>query len=559
MTSQIEQHVPSLNTSITGEIEEGIACFRGIPYATLDKRWTHSQTKHSLDSSFDATKYGPRCPQGEGQVLVTGGVNDPIPGDDEFKCLNLNVAVPQEALRIRSSLPVMVWIHGYAFQSLIFVFNLFSIIHDLKKYFHFEGITYSFNSGAFNYGANSVARYRPVQLSLHAKAQGHPVIIVQIQYRLGPLGFAASNDIRSEQAPLLSSNPSAGPNPNFSLGNFGFVDQIHALEWVRDHIHDFGGDATNVTAFGVSAGSASIHHHILTGSPLFDRAILMSGSAPTLGPLPLELYEQAWQNFLVRSGKFEHLKTPEERLEKARALSPLQLIRSYTSAPMSPVADGVLLPRSWQYNETQKSTRCKEIIIGDTKIEAIIMDGLINSIPQTKLIELAYASMKDGQGFLNAFGIVSNMEQAAYRDAMRCFLSVGMFQYPNILVAKSFPGKVYFYHFDEPSPYPGPTLGLPYHGQCALFVFQNGNVEYPSSARTTAENMGKIWTTFACGNSIPWEEYKIANRFMRLGPNGEFSLQSLETDRVREYKWLEWLNENYESLKQFTRDLTIKL
>jgi carboxylesterase type B len=120
MTSQIEHHVPSLNASITGELEEGVACFRGIPYATLDKRWTHSQTKHSLESPFDATKYGSRCPQGEGQVLVTGGVNDPTPGDDEFKCLNLNVAVPQEALKSGSSLPVMVWIHGYA---LHFVFN----------------------------------------------------------------------------------------------------------------------------------------------------------------------------------------------------------------------------------------------------------------------------------------------------------------------------------------------------------------------------------------------------------------------------------------------------
>ncbi|KAF8849086.1 alpha/beta-hydrolase [Acephala macrosclerotiorum] len=525
MTAKIEHHAPSLNASVTGEIEEGIACFRGVPYATLDKRWTHSRTKHSLESPFDATKYGPRCPQREGPVLVTGDVNDPIPGDDEFKCLNLNIAVPQEALKTPSALPVLVWIHG----------------------------------GAFNYGANSVARYRPVQLSLLAKAQGNPVIVVQIQYRLGPFGFAACNDILSEQPTLGSSTPSADRNPNSTLGNFGFVDQIHALEWVRDHVCDFGGDATNVTAFGVSAGSASIHYHILTGSPIFDRAILMSGSAPTLGPLPLKLYEQAWQNFLVRSGRFEDLKTSEERLEKARALTPHQLIHSYASAPLGPMADGVLLPRSWPYNETQKATRCKEIIIGDTKIEAIIMDGLINSIPQAKFIELVHASMKDGEGFLRAFKIEPDMEQAAYLDAMRCFLSAGMFQYPNTLVAKSFPGKVYSYHFDEPSPYPGPTLGLPYHGQCALFMYQNENAEYPVSARTTAENMGKIWTAFAHGNAMPWEEHKVANRFMRLGPNGELSLQSWETDRVREYKWLEWVNENYESLKQFILDLTCKV
>ncbi|KAE9363905.1 alpha/beta-hydrolase, partial [Stipitochalara longipes BDJ] len=519
MSAKIEHQVPSLNSSLIGEIEEGIACFRGVPYASLDKRWTHSQTKHSLESPFDATKYGPRCPQGEGQVLVTGGVNDPVPGDDEFRCLNLNIAVPEEALKTDASLPVMVWIHG----------------------------------GAFNYGANSVARYRPVQLSLLAKAQGNPVIVVAIQYRLGPLGFSASNDIRSGQSP--TSITTGHPDPNSTFGNFGFVDQVHALEWVRDHIHDFGGDPKNVTAFGVSAGSASIHYHILTGSPLFDRAILMSGSAPTLGPLPTELYEKSWNNFLARIGGFDNLKTPEERLEKARALSPQQVIGGFTSAPLGPMADGVLLPQLWRYNDTQKLTRCKEIIIGDTKIEAIIMDGLINAIPQAKFPGIVHASMQDGDGFLRAFGFTPDLDKIAYRDAMRCFLSVGMFQYPNVLVAKTFPGKVYLYHFDEPSPYPGPTFGLPYHGQCALFVYQNGNPEYPVAAKTTAENMGKIWTAFATGKVVPWEDHNVGNRFMRLGPNGESSMQTLETDRVREYKWLGWVEENYESLKKLTREL----
>ena len=385
------------------------------------------------------------------------------------------------------------------------------------------------------------------------------MVIVQIQYRLGPLGFAAGNDILSEQASPLPSASSANIDPNSTFGNFGFVDQIHALEWVRDHIRDFGGNPMNVTAFGVSAGSASIHDHILTGSPLFDRAILMSGSAPTLGPLPIKLYEQAWENFLLRKGTFDDSKTSQERLEKARALPPGDLIRNYTVAPLGPMADGVLLPRLWPYKEVQKLTRCKEIIIGDTKVEAIIMDGLINAIPQENFPGLVGASVNDDEGFLEAFEIRPNMGQKAYRDAMRCFLSVGMFQYPNILVARTFPGKVYLYHFDEPSPYPGPTFGLPYHGQCALFVYQNGIAEYPVSAKMTAERMGKTWTTFASGSAVPWEEYKTANRFMRLGPEGESSMQSWETDRVREYKWLEWVNKNYESLQQLTRDLTVKV
>jgi carboxylesterase type B len=58
---------------------------------------------------------GPRCPQLDGMVLVSGGTNDPLLGDDEFKCLNMNIAVPKEALGAgkMKPLPVMVWIHGY--------------------------------------------------------------------------------------------------------------------------------------------------------------------------------------------------------------------------------------------------------------------------------------------------------------------------------------------------------------------------------------------------------------------------------------------------------------
>jgi len=123
MTTKINHHAPSLHSDIVGKLDEdaGLALFRGIPYASVEKRWTHSRTSHSLNSPFDATEFGPRCVQKTGPVLVSGGVNDPVPGDDEFKCLNLNICVPEEALPTHqgditgSKLPVMVWIHGYVF------------------------------------------------------------------------------------------------------------------------------------------------------------------------------------------------------------------------------------------------------------------------------------------------------------------------------------------------------------------------------------------------------------------------------------------------------------
>jgi hypothetical protein len=120
MTEKINHYVSTLNAEVVGEVDQdaGLALFRGLPYASVEKRWTHSRPTHFLESPFDATQFGPRCCQGNGPVLVSGSVDDPIPGDDEFQCLNLNIAVPKEALlgggsdRAESKLPVMVWIHG---------------------------------------------------------------------------------------------------------------------------------------------------------------------------------------------------------------------------------------------------------------------------------------------------------------------------------------------------------------------------------------------------------------------------------------------------------------
>lgn len=117
---KVKQYIPSLASEVTGEYDErhGLVYFRGIPYATCRQRWTHSEVLESLSNPFDATEFGPRCVQEEGQVLVSGGTNDPTPGDDEFDCLNLNITVPEECMRqikngyTSKKVPVMFWIHG---------------------------------------------------------------------------------------------------------------------------------------------------------------------------------------------------------------------------------------------------------------------------------------------------------------------------------------------------------------------------------------------------------------------------------------------------------------
>ncbi|RDW82576.1 hypothetical protein BP6252_03688 [Coleophoma cylindrospora] len=510
---KIHHAVPSLDSTVIGEHDSaaGLALFRGIPYASLSKRWTHSKVRNSLDSPFDATKFGPRAVQTETATLVeSSGVLDPVPIDHEFDCLNLNVTVPTGALDGTDLLPVMVWIHG----------------------------------GAFTHGANSVSRYRPQKLCQLAMSKGTPVILVSANYRLGPLGYAASKDLGAQ---LLDENEES------CNGNYGFVDQRNAFQWVQNHIRDFGGDPSNVTAFGVSAGSASIHFHILSGSPLFDRAILMSGSAPVLGPSPMARYQAAWDALLHKCGLQDE--EPMQRLEKLRAMDALELTQKYTSQAMGAVGDGKLLPTTWSMWEENPTTRCKSIIIGDVAVEAIIFDGVTRriSVDGFKRCVTSLLAADEAQIFYERFGFVSKTSQeiseVQYFAALRNLLGVLMFQYPSLMVAEKFPGEVYLYHFEEQSPFPGPTLGLAYHGQCALYTHQNevDNEVMSEGGKAISREMGRLWTGFAHGQK-PWEDWNNGGKFMRFGPSGQHAMVSTKDDELREYEYLkeDWIRKNFD-------------
>jgi carboxylesterase type B len=378
---------------------------------------------------------------------------------------------------------------------------------------------------------------------------------VQISYRLGPLGFAASADLASEvSAESTGPGITNGHTEHYLPGNYGLVDQRNALKWVQTHIADFGGNPADVTAFGISAGSASVHFHILTGDPLFDRGIMMSGSAPTLGPLSPAVHEAAWQQMVQKLG-LESL-SPSERLAKLRAMSPLDIIDNFSGAALGPVADGKLMPTDWDLFQPQALTRCKTIVLGDTGVEGIVVDSVSRNVSQESFHALVRSYISDPAGFYASFGFASTptLSSIEYRDAMRLLFSVVMFQYPNLCIAKSYAGPAYLYHFEEPSPYEGPTLGIPYHGQCAFYMYQNENEVLPASHKKTAVAMGRLWTAFANGRS-PWEEYGVAERFMRFGPGGTSQLLDVKSDECRPYGYLEWLGKNWEETKALVQRL----
>ena len=294
MTKSTRPVVGTTSGKVSGVYEKGLFVFRGIPYAappTGERRWLPPEKHEPWDSVLEARKFGTICPQN-----IRGPAAFQIPGFDypepqSEDCLYLNIWTPGLDSRSR---PVMVWIHG----------------------------------GGFIFGSGSQSTYRGDVL-----ASRGDVVVVTINYRLGLLGFLNLNEITGGEIP--------------STGNEGLLDQIAALQWVRDNILAFGGDPGNVTVFGESAGGMSIG--CLMGMPkargLFHKAILESGTGSMARPLAQCV--AASKSFLevtgLRSDDAGGLRALSfERILDAQQKLTLKAPGGVT--PVAPVIDGKVIP-----------------------------------------------------------------------------------------------------------------------------------------------------------------------------------------------------------------------
>jgi para-nitrobenzyl esterase len=217
---------------------DGVVSFKGIPYAAPPLgplRWRPPQPAIAWPGLRAADAYAHDCMQ------------EPFPADEaplastpSEDCLYLNVWAPES--KATAALPVMVWIHG----------------------------------GGFVNGGSSPAVYDG------ARFARQDVVLVSFNHRLGRFGFFAH--------PALSKEASAGP-----LGNYGFLDQIAVLQWVKRNIAAFGGDPGNVTLFGESAGGTSVNTLMISplATGLFHKAIVQSGGGRTNRALPMKRLREA--------------------------------------------------------------------------------------------------------------------------------------------------------------------------------------------------------------------------------------------------------------------------
>lgn len=236
--------VQTLSGKVRGFTElvdgEEVHTFLGIPFATPpvgELRFKRPHPAESWAETLNAKEYSASCPQ----ILYNAFPGNA--GEDMWNpktrldedCLYLNIWTPSIEKRLNDKLTTMFWIYG----------------------------------GCFYSGSSSLDVYSGKYLS--AK---EGVIVVSVNYRLGPLGFLYLGE---EDAP----------------GNMGLLDQNMAMKWVYDNIEMFGGDQQKITLFGESSGSASVHFHVLSGESTgyFSSVIMQSGSA--LAPWAYDDQEKA--------------------------------------------------------------------------------------------------------------------------------------------------------------------------------------------------------------------------------------------------------------------------
>lgn len=283
--------------AVRGAFDGDSEVFRAIPYAVPpvgELRWRPPVPAPRWRGVRQAIERAPDCPQhyAIGQESYRG------PSRQSEDCLYLNVWRPRHTRR-DAKLPVMVWLHG----------------------------------GSFVAGSGSWSVYDGKALNQHG------AIVVTLNYRLGVLGRFAHPTLIAEQ-------------PDGPWANYALMDQIRALEWVRDNITAFGGDPANVTLFGYSAGGVSVNYLMAAPSArgLFHRAISQSGGVQIEGSR--HLFQEGVERLvepLIPEGErmaaafgvasiAELREVPVERL--------LEWQRRNLFGSLNPVVDGKLIERS---------------------------------------------------------------------------------------------------------------------------------------------------------------------------------------------------------------------
>jgi para-nitrobenzyl esterase len=454
---------------LEGVRQGDVLVYKGVPFAApplAELRWRPPQPATPWQGVRKADAFAPGCIQPEPAADSPGRG-----GTYSEDCLYLNVWRPARA---RGPLPVMVWFYGGGFFGGSAAWDLFD--------------------------AAALAR--------------HGVMVVTFNYRLGALGFLAHPELTRE-------------SPNHASGNYGEMDAIAALKWIRRNAAALGGDPRLVTLFGQSAGAIMISDLLISPEArgLFSGAIGESGGSffpeesQIGGPKSLASAEKLGAGYAASLGA--------PTLEALRKLPAEKLLASPPFA--RPIVDGWIVPSDAYKAFAEGRQTDVPMLVGSNAEEA----NFPTVQPPTTAAEV--------EKLFGGFGPFAGEVRAAYpfhtdEEAWRArldFLSdLGtrwqMWSWAR-LQARTGKAPVFYYAFEQPEPLKDADLrrrlGAP-HASELYFVFQNERdprFDWTSPDRALAEQMAQYWTNFAKrgdpnGPGLPpWPRFTAAApKVMRL-------------------------------------------
>ncbi|EFX02769.1 para-nitrobenzyl esterase [Grosmannia clavigera kw1407] len=418
----------------------------------------------------------PKCPQpsaGNTSRVFQTYLPYPELAEAKFDCLRLTIVRPSPAALARhgiapaeaSRLPVLVWIHG----------------------------------GGLSMGASSDPMWDTSRLVLRALKIGSPIMVVSINYRLNLFGFAASRDL------LVAQQQQQPPVTTAGL-NFGLRDQKLGLAWISRNIAAFGGDPDRISISGQSAGSVSVHSHLLEATAaaaagrktLFRRAIMLSGALSTLGPIPLELAEAPWKRIcdltLAPSSspadRVRHLRQlPASTLLEITATNHIQgipIVEDDITVFLGPSGssdqpDMDLGPVDLRHAPRQAAQKGVDVLIGFTDVEALIFMGGLPPFAQIlSKFEAVYSDRNHCAEVMKAYGLVASATSAELQQGLLTLLSDAMFEVPVHLARKNLQkksggpavGQVQSFLTAVGNPFPGPIEGFARHCVELIYLFE---------------------------------------------------------------------------------------
>ncbi len=448
-------------------VDGDVWVYKGIPFAAPpigSLRWRPPQPVAAWDGVRDATAFGPACMQAKrGEGSFYGQIVDRMDED----CLYLNVWTPAAA---GAALPVMVWIHGGGLTS-----------------GHGSEVTYD--------GTNMARR---------------GVVLITINYRLGPFGYLAH--------PLLSAE-----SEHNASGNYGTLDQLAALRWVKQNIAAFGGDPGRVTIFGESAGSWSVNH--LMASPLsaglFQRAIGESGGGfGSSGTAVSRAAAEASGEGFAAGALGPDV---EPTLVAMRAKTADEIMAApRTGVRFSANVDGWVFPDTIYHVFAAGRQQNVPVIVGSNANESATLGGGRGGATLAEYRAEAhptYGALADD--FLATYPAASDADVVKARVAGNTDLTFGweMRTWARMMDTVSSPAYQYF--FSHVPPGPDADRNGAFHAGEIIYAFNNlGKSPYPYANgpygdvdRQLSNRMASYWVNFAAtgdpnGEGLPvWPAY----------------------------------------------------